>query len=85
MVKVVKTKNLGKSIMDAHNEGQRMDFGLTEPMPKALTVGPLFCRTRTKHAKKSRIQMEREKQQKIQDRIAEARRNKDYKVKTKKK
>lgn len=74
MVKVVKTKNLGKSIMDAYNEGQRMEFGLTEPMPKALTVGPLFCRTRTKHAKKSRIQMEREKQQKIQDRIEAARR-----------
>lgn len=73
MVKVVKTKNLGKSIMDAHNEGQRMDFGLTEPMPKAFTVGPLFCRTRTKSAKKSRIEMEKQRQQKIADRTAAVR------------
>lgn len=68
MVKVIKTKNLGKSINDNFTQGAKMEFGLTESLPKALTVGPLFPRKASKAAKKSRIEMEKKRQEKILER-----------------
>lgn len=49
-----------------------MSFGLTESLPKALSVGPLFPRKNTAAAKKSRLEMEQQRQEKIKEKMYQA-------------